>query len=86
MSRSARTLLMKIFEDASTSFFIPNKFKTGIYTVDFSLLKELFCNLILRRLLEIRKIKQKLFYMFNNKFEQWHKANQNISNLSFFII
>ena len=74
---------MKIFEDASASFFIPNKFKTGIYTVAFSLLKELFCNLILRRLLEICKIKQKHFCMFNNKFEQWRKANQNIFNLSY---
>lgn len=42
-------------------FYVLYKLKKGIYTVDFSLLKELFCTLFIEQIMENRKIKQKWF-------------------------
>ncbi|PXY40585.1 hypothetical protein DMB65_11780 [Flavobacterium cheongpyeongense] len=58
---------MKNFEKMLRHLFLcAIKIKTGIYTVVISLLKELFCNLLMIQIMENRKRKVKWFCKFGN--------------------
>lgn len=74
---STETLIIKILKMLRHLFFYAQKkFKTGIYTVPFSLFKEVFCNLIILLIMENRKIKQKWFCMFGKEKYDVTKLNE----------
>lgn len=56
-------------------FFMLNKNLNRSLYGSLFIIKELFCNLLIRQIMENRKIIQKRFCMFEFEISQYHKAN-----------